>query len=145
MFRISSRPQLPASPPVPSAQARKGWRPGHNRRKHYAIFKELPPFRNWVLGQGQDAGRFGTDTGRALTGKIGADATDLKWIRDHVSGAFKILNTPGVGSGNVMDSYRGNYSVNFDASYIWGASHSGAEFAPSHIWQPVILYLGRPR
>ena len=102
-------------------------------------------FRNWVLGAEREAGRFGTDTGRALTGKIGADATNLKWIRDHVSGAFKILITPGSGSGGVMDSYGGNYSVNFDASYIWGASHSGAEFAPSHIWQPVVIYLGRPK
>ena len=102
-------------------------------------------FRAWVLGQERAAGRFGTDTGRALTGKIGADATNLKWIRDHTSGVFQVLNTPGVGSGNVMDSYWGNYSVDFNASYVWGASHSGAEFAPSHIWQPVVIYLGRPK
>lgn len=107
--------------------------------------KSRARFRNWALGQEWEAGRFGTDTGRALTGKIGADAASLKWIRDHVSGAFQALNTPGVGSGNIMDSYWGDYSVNFDASYIWGASHSGAEFAPSHIWQPMILYLGRPK
>ena len=98
-----------------------------------------------MLGQERAAGRFGTDTGRALTGKIGADATNLKWIRDHTSGVFQVLNTPGVGSGNVMDSYWGNYSVDFNASYVWGASHSGAEFAPSHIWQPVVIYLGRPK
>lgn len=107
--------------------------------------KSRARFRNWALGQERAAGRFGTDTGRALTGKIGADATNLKWIRDHTSGAFQVLNTPGVGSGNVMDSYWGNYSVDFNASYVWGASHSGTEFAPSHIWQPVVIYLGRPK
>ena len=31
----------------------------------------------------------------------------------------------------------------FDAATVWG-EHAGAEFAPVHVWQPVVLYLGRP-
>lgn len=58
------------------------------------------------------------DMQRRVTGQIGADALQLKWIRQHVTGAFKILNTLGVGSGNIMDSYYGDYSVDFDTARI---------------------------
>lgn len=101
-------------------------------------------FRNWTLGQSEGAGEAYTDTGRALTGEIGADASMLHWLRKNVSGAFAILNTPKTGSGDVQSTYEGNYSVNFDAARVWGAAHSGVEFAPVHIYLPIILYLGRP-
>ena len=34
-------------------------------------------------------------------------------------------------------------NFSFDASRVW-KEHTGQEFAPIHVWQPVILYLGRP-
>ena len=101
-------------------------------------------FRNWTLGQSEGAGEAYTDTGRALTGEIGADASMLHWLRKNVSGAFAILNTPKTGSGDVQSTYEGNYSVNFDAARVWGAAHSGVEFAPVHTYLPIILYLGSP-
>ena len=33
--------------------------------------------------------------------------------------------------------------LNFDAATVWG-EHAGNEFTPVHVWQPAILYLGRP-
>ena len=31
--------------------------------------------------------------------------------------------------------------IEFDTFRVWG-EHSGNEFAPQHIWQPVVIYLG---
>ena len=138
ILRISSRPQAPALLSAPSAQFRKGRGPGHNRRKHYAIFKELPPFRNWVLGQSQNAGMYKADVFKA-------HHHDTKWNPDR---------NPVRGSGGSVASLPRNdakyandvvYGYNGDTVYSFMADSGGAETAPCHIYQPVILYLGRPR
>ena len=139
MFRISSRPQAPASRSAPSTQFRKGRRPGHNRRKHYAIFKELAPFRNWVLGADGMAGAWGRDEIRNIKG-----AALVGWLPDSpssFSGAlspFKLGNAAySIGAGSAIYN-----SIRFDASK---EVNTGPQNVPQHIWQPIILYLGRPK
>lgn len=137
IFRISSRPQLPASLFPPSTQFRKGRRQGHNQRKHYAIFKELPPFRAWVLGADGAAGAWGRDE-----------------IRDIVGLFSGILCGDTAYSGALYPAVEGEYTTSSGGgrthfkSLYFAASHAvptGPQNVPQHISQPVILYLGRPR
>ena len=137
MSRISSRPQLPASLPVPSVQARKGRGPGHNRRKHYAIFKELPPFRAWVLGADGMAGAWGSDAVRNIVGKIGAIPHGGVSVAG-VSDAFYEDGTAVGWQGGPYDFK----AVYMDISRVVS---TGPQNVPPHNWQPVILYLGRPK
>ena len=128
----------------PSTQFRKGRGPGHNRRKHYAIFKELPPFRNWALGADRSAGAWGRDEIRNITGAIG------KEIRDDTTNL-------GVFSKSKASSITGMTLVTSGSGTAAALSHSVSTFAtsnmvptgpanvPQHIWQPIIIYLGRPR
>ena len=134
ILRISSRPHAPASALCPSTQFRKGRGPGHNRRKHYAIFKELPPFRNWALGADGMAGAWGRDEIRNITGQLGADSFNAS-----NSGAFSTSN----GAQRTCSGGTGNPDCTiFDASLV---VPTGPMNVPPHIWQPIILYLGRPR
>ena len=92
-------------------------------------------FRAWVLGQSKDAGAWQTDTGREVSGTFGG-------FSPTPSGAFTSSNdVHNIGAGN-------NHSYvlyTMAASLVWGNEHTGADFTPSHVWQPIILYLGRPR
>lgn len=78
--------------------------------------------RNWPLGDGQEAGAWGEDTIRRHNHMVGYQAT--------VQGG-------------------GNYGHIFSLSDATGQTgtsfHGGLETAPQHVWQPVIIYLGRPR
>ena len=144
MFGTPGAFHAPAVSSTPSTQARKGRRLEHNQRKHYAIFKELPPFRNWVLGQSADAGAWGRDEIRNITGAIG------KEIRDDTTNL-------GVFSKSKASSITGMTLVTSGSGTAAALSHSVSTFAtstmvptgpqnvPQHIWQPVILYLGRPK
>ena len=57
------------------------------------------------------------------------------------SGAFK-KNTYINRTASNGIPYLGVGELIFDASLVW-KEHSGQEFAPVHVWQPAILYLGR--
>jgi hypothetical protein len=81
------------------------------------------------------------DMMRKIVGRIGADAQNLKWIQQHVSGAFKMLNTPSIGSGNVLASYYGDYSVDFDSSRVVPAA---AVNKPRAWGALACCYLGQP-
>ena len=87
----------------------------------------------------EGAGVYGTDTGRQLMGYA-----DLTGTAD-VSGALApIGQAEGVRYANEPIGEPNRYSAfMLDASLVWGAEHSGAEFAPVHYAQPVALYLGR--
>lgn len=90
-------------------------------------------FRNWGQGVGTTAGAWRADTGRNATGVVGAlDSNVLP------SGVFF---TDGRGVTAVSSGDRS--IVKMDLSKQW-KSHVGTEFSPEHIWQPAILYLGRP-
>ena len=135
--------QAPAPSAVPSTQARKGRGLGHNRRKHYAIFKELPPFRNWALGQSADAGAWGRDEIRNITGAIG------KEIRDDTTnlGVFSKSKASSITGMTLVTSGSGTAAVLSHSVSTFATSNmvpTGPQNVPQHIWQPIILYLGRP-
>lgn len=101
-------------------------------------------FRAWVLGQSESAGAWGRDEIRNITGAIG------KEIRDDTTNL-------GVFSKSKASSITGMTLVTSGSGTAAALSHSVSTFAtssmvptgpqnvPPHIWQPVILYLGRPR
>ena len=95
--------------------------------------KSRARFRAWTLGQGREAGAWQTDTGREVSGTFGG-------FSPTPSGAFTSSNdVRNIGAGN-------NHSYvlyTMAASLAWGSEHTGTEFTPPHIWQPIILYLGR--
>ena len=149
MLRISSRPQAPASRSWPSTQARKGRGPGHNRRKHYAIFKELPPFRAWTLGTGREAGSWGRDEIRDIVGKVqfngyttSGGGTGIMGVASAATGALNATGTSTYAAGLSTYSAAGATTLDFSASEV---VPTGPMNVPPHIWQPIILYLGRPR
>ena len=90
-------------------------------------------FRNWTPGGDTTAGAWRADIGRNATGVVGAlDSNILP------SGVFF---TDGRGLTAVSSGDRS--IVKMDLSKQW-KGHVGTEFSPEHIWQPAILYLGRP-
>ena len=154
--RIWSVAQLPASRLLP-VQARKSAGRGKNPflfamlfEKNIEIFSDpnpsvlcvfsicLPPFRAWT-GTGE-AGSWQADTGRELTGDQTFTAAAEGWLAMGfgVFGASTLEFDAMAITGGTL-SPTGAYS--FRASRVWG-EHTGVEFAPVHIWQPCIVYLG---
>lgn len=97
----------------------------------------------------EGAGKHGEDKGRNVTGIVGGHPEGVKLVSDggdlydlHTEGAFYQMYRTGV---SYFGGSSGSMLVSFgiDASLVWGAKHSGAEFAPVHYAQPVALYLGR--
>ena len=86
-----------------------------------------------------DVGKYASDMGRQLLGY--ADLT----VTADVSGVFApigiaegvVYADPPIGEPNRYSAFK------LDAALAWGAEHSGAEFAPVHYNQPIVLYLGR--
>ena len=158
---VSARPvsvcQLPTFSDVNPVQARKGGRQiekTHNTEglgsENISMFfsnsianrKGFLPrparFRGWT-GTGE-AGSWQADTGRELTGDQTFTAAAEGWVATG-SGAFGAstldFNTLAITGGTSSQTS----AYNFRASRVWG-NHSGVEFAPVHIWQPCIVYLG---
>ena len=96
-------------------------------------------FRNWALGASTNAGCWAADTGRGLRGGINTN-TGLAQMSTEPLGLFALASDGVAYSGNKTSEPD---SFIFDAATVWG-EHAGAEFAPVHVWQPAILYLGRP-
>ena len=95
-------------------------------------------FRAWT-GTGE-AGSWQADTGRELTGDQTFTAAAEGWLAMGfgVFGASSLEFDAMAITGGTL-SPTGAYS--FRASRVWG-EHTGVEFAPVHIWQPCIVYLG---
>ena len=95
-------------------------------------------FRAWT-GTGE-AGSWQADTGRELTDDQTFTAAAEGWLATG-SGAFGAstldFGTMAITGGTLSQTS----AYNFRASRVWG-NHSGVEFAPVHIWQPCIIYLG---
>lgn len=91
-------------------------------------------FRNWGQGTEAQAGAWGRDEIRNITGTAGC----FKSVSDFFfSGALKLDSTTG-GSHDAMGT--GPSSFLFDASLV---VPTGPQVVPQHVWQPVCLYLGR--
>lgn len=90
-------------------------------------------FRNWAQGESKEAGSWGEDAIRNITGK----ASGANSVGPCYSGEGAIY--PGAAQGNA--TYRnssGGSQLAFDASRV---VPTGPENVPPHVWQPVVLYL----
>ena len=91
-------------------------------------------FRNWGPGAGKDAGAWGRDEIRNITGEhspLGSYSV--------ISGAFQ---QKGATTTNYASTSDGSHiAEQFDASNV---VPTGPQNVPQHVWQPAILYLGRP-
>ncbi len=95
---------------------------------------------------GENAGKHGIDTGRALYGQtVWGDTIGGLGVWGQMSGAFS-------STGNKIARPVRSYPVTtedydsflrFDAAALWG-DHAGNEFTPEHYLQPIALYLGNP-
>ena len=91
-------------------------------------------FRAWALGADGTAGAWGSDAVRNIVGKIGAIPYDVS-----ISGTSNVF----YGNGAAAGWQGGPYG--FKAVYM-DISHdvpTGPQNVPQHIWQPVVIYLGR--
>ena len=94
-------------------------------------------FRAWVLGASESAGSWGRDEIRNITGAV----AELFGQQDGgATGAMQIslLNNRAA----VTGSGAGYGRVSFDAS---NGVPTGPLNVPPHVWQPVAIYLGRPK
>ena len=94
-------------------------------------------FRAWVLGSEREAGAWGRDEIRNITGSINI----MRLAVGGAVGPFSLINDRivAVGVGGVTASIS---DIGFSASNVVS---TGPRIVPPHIWQPVIIYLGRPR
>ena len=136
IFRISSRPHAPAVPSAPSTQARKGAPLFENFIGLKGFSPSLRPFRAWVLGADRSAGAWGSDAVRNVVGKIGAIPYGVS-----IAGTSDAFYENGTALGWQGGPY-GFQGVYMDISR---AVPTGPQNVPPHNWQPVILYLGRPK
>lgn len=96
-------------------------------------------FRNWALGQGREAGAWGRDEIRNVTGSLQRLGSGHNMVIT-TAGALKASR---VASQYFAAGENGNASdVTLDASRV---VPTGPQNVPQHIWQPLILYLGRPK
>ena len=92
-------------------------------------------FRNWTPGTEAQAGAWGRDEIRNITGTGGSFKSVSKYV---FSGAIKLNSTTGTSDDATG---KGPSSFSFDASLV---VPTGPQVVPQHVWQPVCLYLGRP-
>ena len=101
-------------------------------------------FRNWALGQSADAGAWGRDEIRNITGAIG------KEIRDDTTnlGVFSKSKASSITGMTLVTSGSGTAAVLSHSVSTFATSNmvpTGPQNVPQHIWQPVVIYLGRPK
>ena len=97
--------------------------------------KSGAPFRAWALGQEQAAGAWGRDEIRNIYGQVGEIVH-----AESANGAFKYIGQL-VGRTYVDGVWKSGI-IHMEASQL---VPTGPMNVPPHIWQPVIIYLGRPR
>lgn len=101
-------------------------------------------FRNWMPGGDNPAGGWASDAMRALTGiaSFARGSGGGSILMDDTEGVFHVDR-----NGNSIQAYTGS-SIYFPLSRLFFDSSrntpTGPENVPPHVWQPAILYLGRP-
>ena len=93
-------------------------------------------FRNWAQGVGKDAGAWGEDAIRNITGQ----ASGANSVGPCADGMGAIYRGEVQGNATYRNGSYGGYLM-FDASRV---VPTGPENVPPHVWQPAVLYLGRP-
>ena len=96
-------------------------------------------FRNWAPGTEAQAGGWGRDEIRNATGKIGW-RTGVE--APTASGVFHVRSLQDYSyTGHSANNIPATVSISFNLSTTMP---TGPENVPPHVWQPAILYLGRP-
>ncbi|MGF0000477.1 hypothetical protein [Desulfovibrio sp. SGI.133] len=91
-------------------------------------------FRNWAPGSEKGAGTWGRDEIRNITGTFGIDYAGIKGV----SGAFSYTGAQSSTTNNNGSNRQD--SVRFSAASV---VPTGQENVPPHVWQPLVIYLGR--
>ena len=91
-------------------------------------------FRNWGQENGKEAGGWGRDEIRNITGTFGIDYAGIKGV----GGAFSYTGSQSSTTNN--NGSNRNDSVRFSAASV---VPTGQENVPPHVWQPLVIYLGR--
>ena len=94
-------------------------------------------FRNWAQGQSKEAGSWGHDEIRNISGSI----SEAYGRKESVDMGALASEFPGNRSAYESSAGAGYGLISFDASRV---VPTGPENVPPHVWQPAILYLGRP-
>ena len=144
IFLISSRPHPPASLPLSCPQFRKDLRHPQKSSSGRWLRRGQRFFRNWAPEGDNPAGGWASDAMRALTGMAsfarGSGGGSI--LMDDAEGVFHVDR-----NGISIQAYTGS-STNFPLSRLFFDSSrdtpTGPENVPPHVWQPAILYLGRP-
>ena len=89
-------------------------------------------FRNWGPGSKEGAGQWHRDEIRNITGTVDTGTGVFG-----ATGAFSVVASPK--ENTVAGTH--NSDFDFDASRV---VPTGPQNVPQHVWQPAILYLGRP-
>ena len=125
----------PKSIVCPGAQFRKDLRHPQKPSSSRWLRRGQRFFRNWALASGKNAGTWGRDEIRDITGTFGIDYSGIKAI----SGAFSY--TGAQSSTNNNNGSTRKDTVRFSAASV---VPTGQENVPPHVWQPLVIYLGRP-
>ena len=122
----------PKSIVCPGAQFRKNLWPLRNHRLELGFWGCRKSFRNWAPGGDEGAGQWHRDEIRNITGTV-----------DTGTGIFGATGAFSVVESDKEQTTAGSYNSDFkfDASFV---VPTGPQNVPPHVWQPVILYLGRP-
>lgn len=141
MFGNPGAFHAPALPSPPSTQARKGARLFENSIGLNGFSSGPRPFRNWARSGDGSAGAWGRDEIRNIVGELNRNSvvqildstsdTSGAITSTSVSGSYRLAGQPGASSGLRIDASR--------------SVQTGPVNVPPHIWQPIIIYLGRPR
>lgn len=97
----------------------------------------------WVPGETKDAGTWWTDTGRSLTASWVTGWIDRYLPTIQTSGAIYTIESSAaeqIGTATT-ENVKQPFKAVFDSSRVWG-EHSSNKFAPQHIQQPHVIYLG---
>ena len=134
-LRPVSASHAPAIVSAPGVQFRKDLRHPQKPSSGRRLRRDQRFFRNWAPGTEAQAGAWGRDEIRNITGTGGSFKSVSKYV---FSGAIKLNSTTGTSDDATG---KGPSSFSFDASLV---VPTGPQVVPQHVWQPVCLYLGRP-
>ena len=132
-LRPVSASHAPAIVSAPGVQFRKNLWPLRNHRPELDFWGCRKSFRNWAPGSSKEAGEWGRDEIRNLYGEL----VPYSSMGGSASGIFS--RAPGNTTATRGDGEGGRYIL--DASTV---VPTGTQNVPQHVWQPAVLYLGRP-
>ena len=135
---VSAR-HAPAVVPTPCPQFRKDcWHPQKSRPGRW-LRRGQRFFRNWGPGADSQAGAWERDAIRNIAGRIGLIDRDQRREESEPTAPFAVRTVSYGPETNTGIDY--GAIANMDISL---SVPTGPQNVPQHVWQPAILYLGRP-